>query len=91
MLRFACLLLVLVLSAGPAPCLAADAMAEPAAAPGAARCKAKAGETPAAEAAAPADAPSRNSEAAPARTGDPARSVRSANPRWNRLLPGMFR
>lgn len=88
MLRLACLLFAL--SAGPALCLAADAVAEPAAS-GAARCKAKAGETPPADAAAPTDAPSRNGEAAPARTDGPGGGVRSANPRWNRLLPGMFR
>jgi hypothetical protein len=56
-------------------------------------CEATAAKDPAAAAATPADAPARRTEPAaarPAAASHPAPS-RPALPRWNRLLPGMFR
>lgn len=91
MIRSACLLLALLLL--PMACLAAESATEAPAAEAAGTCEAKPATPPAVEAAAPTDAPVRHVEAAPVRPAS-ARSpgaVRTATPRWNRLLPGMFR
>ena len=93
MLRLACLLLSL--SGAPAIC-AADGAAVAAApeAAGPTRCEAKPADTAASAVAeaSPSDAPTRRTEAASARPGaSTGARVRTANPRWHRLLPGMFR
>lgn len=85
--------LSLALMALPMAGVAAEAVTEAPAAEAQSGCDAKPATAPAAEAAAPTDAPVRHAEAAPARPAS-ARSpgnVRTTTPRWNRLLPGMFR
>ena len=91
MLRVACLLLSLTLAT--TLCAASNTGAEvaPVEAAGDARCSGKTPEAGAAVDGAATDAPPRSEAAAP-RAGNAARSgLRSANPRWHRLLPGMFR
>jgi hypothetical protein len=86
-------LLSLALLALPMAGVAAEAVTEAPAAEAPSACDAKPATAPAAEAAAPTDAPVRHAEATPARPAS-ARSpgnVRTTTPRWNRLLPGMFR
>ncbi|GAB3729753.1 hypothetical protein GCM10028794_04430 [Silanimonas algicola] len=91
MIRAACLSLALL--AFPMAGVAAQPATPAPAVDVAEGCDAKAASAPAAEAASPTDAPVRNAEVAPARPAS-VRSpggVRTATPRWNRLLPGMFR
>lgn len=86
-------LLSLALLALPMACVAAEAVTNAPSADAPSACDAEQATAPAAEAAAPTDAPARHAEAAPARPAS-ARSpgsVRTTTPRWNRLLPGMFR
>lgn len=91
MIRSACLLLALL--AVPMACAASPPAAEAPAAESQGTCDAKPATPPSGDAASPTDAPVRHAEAVPARPAS-ARSpgtVRTATPRWNRLLPGMFR
>lgn len=91
MRRLACLLLSLTLATSL--CAASDAgtVAPHADAAGDARCSGKTSQANVATDAAPSDAPARVEAAAP-RPGTASRGgLRSANPRWHRLLPGMFR
>ena len=86
-------LLSLALLALPMASVAAEAVTDAPAAEAQGTCDAKPATPPTAEAAAPTDAPTRHVEATPARPAA-ARSpgaVRTTTPRWNRLLPGMFR
>ncbi len=91
MIRSACLLIALL--ATPVLCVASEPASAAPAADATNGCEIKATDAPVAEAAKPTDAPVRNAEAVPARP--PAArgpgTVRTATPRWNRLLPGMFR
>ena len=92
MRRFACLLLVSL--ALPASCLAGEVAVDAPVAAAAGGCKAKSDAAPAVAASAPTDAPARSGEAPAARPASataPATTRSSATPRWNRLLPGMFR
>jgi hypothetical protein len=91
MIRSAFLLPALL--ALPMACVASPSVAEAPVAEAQSTCDSKPASTPAAEAASPTDAPVRHADATPARPVS-ARSpgtVRTATPRWNRLLPGMFR
>ena len=90
MLRLACLLLSLI--GAPSICSASDAVVarpSPVVTPANA-CKGKASESTSTATAAATDAPARNGGADG--TGSAAQAtVRRDSPRWNRLLPGMFR
>jgi hypothetical protein len=91
MIRAAALSFVLL--ATPMACVASPPAADTEAPEAQGGCDAKPTTPPSADAASPADAPTRHSEVVPARPAS-ARSpgtVRTATPRWNRLLPGMFR
>ena len=91
MLRLACLLLTLTVATSLHAAADATAVAPQAEAAGDTRCSGKPSEANVAAEAAATDAPARAETAAP-RAGNAARSgLRSANPRWHRLLPGMFR
>ena len=91
MIRSACLLLALL--ALPTATVAATPTSEAPVTDAPSTCEAKPSTPPTADAASPTDAPVRNADAVLARPAS-ARSpgtVRTATPRWNRLLPGMFR
>ncbi len=91
MIRAACLSLALL--ALPLACVASQTTAEAPAAEVQSACDTPTASAPQADAASPTDAPVRSAEAAPTRSVS-ARSpgtVRGTSPRWNRLLPGMFR
>lgn len=91
MIRAACLSIALL--ALPLACAASPPAATAPALEAQSTCDTKPASQPAVDAASPTDAPVRHVEAAPARPAS-ARSpgtVRTATPRWNRLLPGMFR
>lgn len=90
MIRSACLLFALL--ALPLACVASPPATEAPVAEARGSCDAKPAEAPV-SVASPSDAPARHLEAPPARPAS-ARSpgtLRTATPRWNRLLPGMFR
>lgn len=91
MIRSACLLLALL--ALPIACVASPPATVAPVAETRGPCEAKPADPVVAEAASPTDAPLRNADTVPSRPAS-ARSpgtVRTATPRWNRLLPGMFR
>lgn len=86
-------LLSLALLALPMAGVAAEAATDAPAAEAQGACDTQPATPTTAEAAAPTDAPTRHAESTPARPAS-ARSpgtVRTTTPRWNRLLPGMFR
>jgi len=90
MIRSACLLLALL--ALPIACVASPPATVAPVSETRGTCEAKPAD-PAVADATPTDAPLRHAESVPSRPAS-ARSpgtVRTATPRWNRLLPGMFR
>lgn len=91
MIRSACLMLALL--ALPMATVASTPASDVQDTDAPSTCEAKPSAPPTADAASPTDAPVRHADAVPARPAS-ARSpgtVRTATPRWNRLLPGMFR